>query len=153
MVEPEAGGQVQVGGVDPMGDAPLDREVVCSRVRYRLLACEMPDFLEGSQVMFDNNGFGDGQAARHSYARFGVRCPLADSRHACASACFRWRNAGPQQTIMFGILEVVGYLGAWLRSADLFSSKAAHKAYRPSSADVLDYLLSGGYIVQVRDED
>lgn len=59
--------------------------------------------------------------------------------------CRKFRSAHQAQTSSHGALEVVGFLGLWLRSAPQYPDRAHHIAWaKPSADEILAYLREQG---------
>lgn len=76
-----------------------------------------------------------------AYVRKWVVCPIHNK-------CKKFRNCHSKQTSSFGALEVVGYLGLWLRSGGGFDCAADHvHSWRaPSESQIREYLESLGML-------
>ena len=91
----------------------------------------MPDKLDGVDLAFDDRLVASG------YPRFVLTC----TRH---SGCVKRRNIGPRTTGVFGAVEPLGYLGAWLAlPAD---SAEEHRSQEPTISEVETWLIDHGYI-------
>lgn len=84
-----------------------------------------------------------GQAGH--YRRVKVMCPLCDSLHKRDNPCQKYRNLGPAQTAL-GPQEPVAYLAVWAGSAQRFTTASQHIAFRPSPAQVKEYMRSQGWL-------
>jgi len=79
------------------------------------------------------------------YRRVAVMCPLCDSKHKRDNPCKKYRNVGAKQTEL-GPQEPVAYLAVWAANAGRFTTAAQHIAFKPSPADVKEYMLSRGWL-------
>ena len=71
---------------------------------------------------------------RGHYERARVRCPLH-----CRSGdkpCTKTRVFGRTSMARFGHQEPVAFLASWVCAASRFTDRAAHKRFRPKTADV-----------------
>ncbi len=101
-------------------------------------------FLEGVRVQIEEHSV---PGEPDHYRRLVVRCPLCTSRHMEVGLppCAMRRNAGARQTAVHGALETWAFLGAWIRAADGFATRAEHLAFRPSRRVVEEHILSRGW--------
>jgi len=84
-----------------------------------------------------------GQAGH--YRRVAVMCPLCDSLHKRDKPCKKYRNLGVEQTKL-GPQEPVAYLAVWAASAERFTTATQHIAFKPSPAQVEQYMRSRGWL-------
>ena len=83
------------------------------------------------------------------YRRYVVRCPLAGCRHKMEDlgrTCKKTRNIGPSQTSL-GPKEPLAYLAVWANHAEQHKSADEHIKWRPSSAQVREYMLAAGWLI------
>ena len=71
------------------------------------------------------------------YFRLIVNCPY----HA---GCAKRRNCGARQIARFGDQEPVAFLACWLQQGAHLDNKDAHKAFRPSLAQMQVYIAAAG---------
>jgi len=104
---------------------------------------DLPESIDGIKIIYDWHH----KEGKLQYERFGIRCPCASTSHFVRGApCFKYRNAGANQTSRYGKLEVIGFLGAWVRSANQHADRKAHMADNPNDARVKAYLMDTGLL-------
>ena len=114
---------------------------------FKALVTRLPEQVEGMTLQYDDHQDVD---PRKSYLRLGVSCPQAGAgcSHYARNPCHRYRNMMPNQMKVFGQLEPLGFLGAWLCKTDACDSKTTHMKVKPSDNEICEYLVSRGYIVE-----
>ena len=103
-----------VGVVAPELSVPAELEVDDEEVITQLIntPTRYPDFIEGQRCKVETHGT---PGSRGYYKRLIVRCPLASKAHSGGQCEYKKRNVGQAQTIHYGELEPVAFLGVWLR--------------------------------------
>ena len=86
--------------------------------------------LEGVSVIFDKHGF---RGQRGAYERLIAFCPK------CKVQVQRSFSAKFSKVSGLGDLEPYAFIGCWLSRCSSFSSKAEHKAWKPTVEDVKAY--------------
>jgi len=107
---------------------------------------EIPAEVEGVRITEEIVVRESGRRRGQRYHRVRVVCPCSTSSHSGGNECGKWRNVSAATTQYFGNLEVWAYLGCWLRRASEEPDRAAHMQYRPTEAEVEEYLAGAGCV-------
>ena len=128
---------------DPFGENDAEdgvHDVEVGAPAFKRLRDDLPVEIEGvkiSEQVWNQEGI-DGVHA--PYQKFTVQCPLSHCMHLSDNPCSKSRNVTEAHTRHFGRVEVVGFLGKWIAMAGSFPSRALHMKYRPSVAEIEEYL-------------
>jgi hypothetical protein len=82
------------------------------------------------------------------HERLGLLCKHARTIHLDTTKreCYKYRSMGVSQTARHGPVEAFGFLGVWLEAADRFNSRQKHMKFKPSDAEVDDFLGRHGLL-------
>ena len=123
------------GAIDPM-DVPVEV--------YRPPHAQMIYGPTVEGVKIESTTFRD---ATHCYARWSVDCPLRFCQHKTDSTykCQKSRNTMHEQTKHFGIAEVYGFLGLWVKTANKYPGKHSHlTTFKPTVDEIRAYCVEHG---------
>lgn len=124
-----------------VAEGPAVRHAPFKRIRL-----DLPTTIDGITLEENIHNEDGRQDTGQRYHRIAVRCPLSDTMHVDHLACKRYRNIGETTTRVYGRLEPVGYLGAWLRAGPRFRTRAEHMRHKPTIQEVEAYLTSVGLL-------
>ena len=107
---------------------------------------EMPfgNYIEGCLISVD-----DYQDHGHSYIRWRIKCPLANTAHKVVGkhSCMKGRNVGIEQTKHMGIAEVYSYLGLWALDCKNYHTRSSHiEHFKPKVAELRAYAQEKGFL-------
>lgn len=86
--------------------------------------------------------------AGHDYIRWVVTCPLWKSSHYEEGQikCEKNRTAHRRQMSHYGVAELYGYLGVWVRAMRDCPDRRSQKiVYKPKLAQIRDYIVERGW--------
>ena len=105
-----------------------DGEGISDAILGRFGIVANPELIFGEYVEGVKINTGEYISTARSYARWDVRCPLANCLHKKVGEdlCRKRRNVGDAQTRRFGIAEVYAFLGLWIRRARDYLDRPSH---------------------------
>eukprot|EP00971_Amphidinium_carterae_P349632 6491117-Amphidinium_carterae.3 len=97
----------------------------------------LPTSIDGLPLFQDNHS---------GYRRLLIVCPHTHGKHKSGHQCRKYRNIGSAQMATLGTPhEVVAYLGAWARLAQVCEDRNAHVARNPTKEEMLSVAREMGW--------